>query len=47
MTERYLEDYAVAQTFASGSLSVDAAAIKRFAAEFDSTTRPHGRCRRA
>jgi acyl dehydratase len=35
MTERYLEDYAVAQTFGSGRLRVDKERIKSFAAEFD------------
>ena len=35
MTERYLEDYAVGQTFGSGALKVDEAQIKRFAADFD------------
>jgi acyl dehydratase len=35
MTERYLEDYAVGQTFGSGRLRVDADRIKSFAAEFD------------
>ena len=35
MTRRYLEDFAVGQIFASGRLTVDAAAIKAFAAEFD------------
>ena len=35
MTERYLEDFAVAQTFGSGRLPVDAERIKSFAAEFD------------
>ena len=35
MTERYLEDYAVAQTFGSGRLRVDKERIKTFAAEFD------------
>jgi acyl dehydratase len=35
MTERYLEDYAVGQTFGSGRLRIDAARIKAFAAEFD------------
>jgi len=33
--ERYLEDFAPGQTFGSGRLSVDAARIKSFAAEFD------------
>ena len=35
MTERYLEDYAVGQTFGSGRLRVDADQIKSFAADFD------------
>jgi len=35
MTERYLEDFAVAQTFGSGRLRVDKERIKTFAAEFD------------
>jgi acyl dehydratase len=35
MIERYLEDFAVAQTFCSGRLRVDAEHIKTFAAEFD------------
>jgi acyl dehydratase len=35
MTERYLEDYAVGQTFGSGRLRVDAEQIKSFAAAFD------------
>ena len=35
MTERYLEDYGVAQTFGSGRLRVDKERIKTFAAEFD------------
>lgn len=35
MTERYLEDFAAAQTFGSGRLRVDAGRIKTFAAEFD------------
>jgi acyl dehydratase len=35
MTERYLEDFRVGQTFSSGTLRVDAERIKRFAAEFD------------
>ena len=33
--ERYLEDFTVGQRFVSGSLTVDAAAIKAFAAQFD------------
>jgi acyl dehydratase len=35
MTGRYLEDFAVAQTFGSGRLRVEAERIKTFAAEFD------------
>ena len=35
MSERYLEDFAVGQTFASGRLTVDRERIKSFAAEFD------------
>ena len=35
MSEQYLEDYAVGQTFGSGQLRVDKARIKTFAAEFD------------
>jgi acyl dehydratase len=35
MNERYLEDYAVGQTFGSGRLRIDAERIKAFAAEFD------------
>jgi acyl dehydratase len=35
MIERYLEDYAVGQTFGSGRLRVGADQIKSFAAEFD------------
>lgn len=35
MTERYLEDFAVGQTFGSGRLRVDEERIKTFAAEFD------------
>ena len=35
MTDRYLEDFAVGQSFASGRLRIDEARIKRFAAEFD------------
>ncbi|RBP08700.1 acyl dehydratase [Roseiarcus fermentans] len=35
MTELYLEDLAVGQTFGSGRVRVEAAAIKAFAAEFD------------
>jgi acyl dehydratase len=34
-SERYLEDFAVGQTFGSGLLRVDEARIKTFAAEFD------------
>jgi acyl dehydratase len=35
MTERYLEDFAVGQTFGSGRVRVNKERIKRFAAEFD------------
>ena len=35
MTERYLEDFAVGQTFRSGRLRVEKERIKTFAAEFD------------
>ena len=35
MTARYLEDFAVAQTYGSGRLRIDADAIKAFAGEFD------------
>ncbi len=35
MTERYLEDFAVAQTFGSGRLRIERERIKSFAAEFD------------
>ena len=35
MTERYLEDFAVGQTFGSGRLQVEKERIKTFAAEFD------------
>ena len=35
MTGRYLEDFAVGQTFASGRLRVDRDRLKAFAAEFD------------
>jgi acyl dehydratase len=35
MSVRYLEDFAVGQTFGSGQLTVDAAQIKAFAAAFD------------
>jgi acyl dehydratase len=35
MTKRYLEDFAVGQTFGSGRVRVDEGRIKRFAAEFD------------
>ncbi len=35
MAERYLEDFAVGQTFDSGRLVVEEARIKTFAAEFD------------
>ena len=35
MTQRYLEDFAVGQTFRSGRLQIDEERIKTFAAEFD------------
>ena len=35
VTERYLEDFEVGQTFGSGRLTVDSNRIKAFAAEFD------------
>ena len=35
MSQRYLEDFAVGQRFASGRLRVDKERIKTFAAEFD------------
>jgi acyl dehydratase len=35
MSERYLEDFAIGQTFKSARLRVDKEQIKRFAAEFD------------
>jgi acyl dehydratase len=35
MAERYLEDFAVGQTFGSGRFVVEEARIKTFAAEFD------------
>jgi acyl dehydratase len=35
MVERYLEDFAVGQTFGSGRVRVEAERIKSFAAEFD------------
>jgi acyl dehydratase len=35
MTERYLEDFAVGQTYSSGRLQIDEERIKSFAAEFD------------
>jgi acyl dehydratase len=35
MGERYLEDFAVGQTFVSGRLRVTKEQIKAFAAEFD------------
>ena len=35
MTERFLEDLTIGQTFGSGRLKIDADAIKHFAAEFD------------
>ena len=35
MTERYLEDFEVGQTFRSGRIRIDADRIKSFATEFD------------
>src|SRR5918996_2762068 len=35
MTERYLEDFTVGQTFGSGRLRIDEEQIRRFASEFD------------
>src|SRR5437660_572155 len=35
MEERYLEEFAVGQTFGSGRLRIDEERIKSFAAEFD------------
>ena len=35
MTERYLEDYAIGQTYSSAARRLDAQQIKSFAAEFD------------
>jgi acyl dehydratase len=35
VSEKYLEDFAVGQTYASGRLTVDKDRIKAFAAEFD------------
>ena len=35
MSEKYLEDFAVGQTYGSGHLTVDKDRIKAFAAEFD------------
>jgi acyl dehydratase len=35
MSERYLEDFAVGQSFGSGRLRIDKERIKAFAAEFD------------
>ncbi len=35
MTERYLEDFSVGQTFGSGRLRIDEEQIRRFASEFD------------
>lgn len=35
MTERYLEDFTVGQTFESGRLRIDEEQIRRFASEFD------------
>src|ERR687895_145754 len=35
MTERYLDDFTVGQTFGSGRLRIDEEQIRRFASEFD------------
>ena len=35
MTDRYLEDFAVGQTFGTGRVKIDKEQIKAFAAEFD------------
>ena len=35
MTEQYLEDFTVGQTFVSGRLRIDEEQIRRFASEFD------------
>ena len=35
MSERYLEDFAVGQTFGSGRLRIDKERVLAFAAEFD------------
>jgi hypothetical protein len=35
MSARYLDDFAVGQTFGSGRLRIEEERIKRFAAEFD------------
>lgn len=35
MTERYIEDFAVGQTFGSGRLRIEGERIKTFAADFD------------
>ena len=35
MTERYLEDFAVGQTYGSGRFQIDEKRIKSFASEFD------------
>jgi len=35
MTERYLEDFAIGQTFGSGKIRIDKERAKAFAAEFD------------
>ncbi len=35
MTQRYLEDFAVGQTYGSGRLRIDRERVKSFAAEFD------------
>jgi acyl dehydratase len=41
MSRRYLEDFAVGQTFGSGRLRVDKEQIKAFAAEFDAASGWH------
>jgi len=35
VTDRYLEDFAVGQTFGSGRLRIDTERIRTFAADFD------------
>jgi acyl dehydratase len=35
MTERYLEDFAVGQTYSSGRFQIDEERMKSFASEFD------------